>query len=152
MINAVGRKRKDKLWYRSCCSKYAEDGQKKVPHNQRGSQLKWWSVLHEILSSKDHEKIDSTGPPADQLPVLLHPHPILRVFKFLFKIEHIGVVSSLARHLQLHDVVSDRNRCQDGGHPDLVPDCSVQGSGREGSCRSREQRQFAGEMVKMIGE
>ena len=54
----------------------------------------------------------------------------------LFKIEHIGVVSSLARHLQLHDVVSDRNRCQDGGHPDLVPDCNVQGKGREGSCRS----------------
>ena len=71
-----------------------------------------------------------------QIPIVRNIHSSSSILTDLFKIEHIGVVSSLARHLQLHDVVSDRNRCQDGGHPDLVPDCSVKGSGREGSCRS----------------
>ena len=39
----MGRESKYKLWYCPSGPKYTEDGQKKVPHNQRSSQLKWWS-------------------------------------------------------------------------------------------------------------
>ena len=41
---------------------------------------------------------------------------VLRLFD-LFKIEHVGIVSSLTRHLHLEDVVLDRDRREERGHP-----------------------------------
>ena len=88
---------------------------------------------HEVLAPEDHEEVDPAGPPADHLPVVLHPDSDLWVLKFLdkqrngpdrldlesylFKVEHVGIVSSLTRHLHLQDVVLDWDRREERGHP-----------------------------------
>ena len=89
-------------------------------------------VGHEMLSPKYDEEVDSTGPAAHGLPVLLHPHPVLWVLEFLeqrltchivtvsadlLKVEHVGIVPPLTRHLHLEDVVLYRDCGEDRGHP-----------------------------------
>lgn len=91
MINSIVLQNMNQFWCSSASSNNTESGQKCVPDNQSLPQSEPRSILHQMLATKNDQNVNATVPKSNG-PIFLHPCFGIQVLKFVFKVEHIGIV------------------------------------------------------------